>query len=113
MESESWNRHEGSSRVESNEASVWFVSANVKILSVNLDVVELHTEHVLKVDVVPMDVSLELRLVEVAESQIGLDTILLLILDRGEIERENVAIKKFLYIISSNTGVTPLSASAG
>lgn len=59
-----------------------------------------------------MDVSLELRLVEVAESQVGLDTILLLILDRGKIEREHVGIKKFLlYHFIEYGGHTSLSKS--
>lgn len=57
-----------------------------------------------------MDVSLEFRLVEVAESQVGLDTKLLLILDGGEIEREHVGIKKFLlYHFIKYGGHTSLS----
>ena len=43
-----------------------------------------------------MNVSLEFGLVKVAESQIGLDTILLLVLDGGEIEGEKVLLKKVL-----------------
>lgn len=96
MESKGWNRHERGSRVESDHAALWLVLANVQRLSVNFHIVELDTEHVLESDVIPVNVSLEFSLVIVAESQIGLDAILLFVLDGSQIEREHVALEKFL-----------------
>lgn len=96
MESKSWNGHEGGSRVESDKATVGLARANVKILSVNFNIVKLDTEHVLEADVVPVDVTVELGLVEVPEGQVGLDTEFLFVLDRSEIEREYVAVKELL-----------------
>jgi hypothetical protein len=43
-----------------------------------------------------MDVTVELCLIQVAESQIGLDTVLLLILNGSEVEGEDILLKKFL-----------------
>lgn len=86
MESEGRHGHKRGSRVESDEATVGLVLANVQRLSVNFNIVELDTEHILEVNVVPVNVTLEFSLVKVTKSQIGFDVIFLFVLHRCQIE---------------------------
>jgi len=60
--------------------------ADIERLSINFNIVKFDTEHVLEHDVVPVDVTLELRLIIVPESQIGLDIVLPLILQSSQVE---------------------------
>lgn len=59
---------------------------DIERLSINFNIVKFDTKHVLEHDVVPVDVTLELRLIIVPESQIGLDIVLPLILQSSQVE---------------------------
>jgi hypothetical protein len=95
VRSEGRHRHERGTRVESDEAALRFILADVEGLTINLDIIKLDTEHVLQLNVVPVNVSRELGLVVVTEGQVRL-LALRLILRRGKVESEHVALKQVL-----------------
>lgn len=96
VESESWNGHEGSSGVESDHATACLASADVHVLPVDLDVIELHTEHVLELNIIPVDVSVELRLVEVPKRQVRFHVVFPLVFNGSQKEGEHIALQKLL-----------------
>ena len=96
MESKCWNGHEGSSRVKSDHASTWFTCTDVQVLSIHLKIIKFHSEHVLELNVIPVDVSVEFGFVVVAKSKIRHDIVFLLVFYRGQVESKNIALKKFL-----------------
>lgn len=95
MRGEGRHRHKRGTRVESNEAALGSILADVQVLTVHLDVIKLHTEHVLQLNIVPVNITGELALVIVPESQIRLIATSF-ILRRGKIESEHVALKQVL-----------------
>jgi len=86
VESKAGNGHKGGSRIESNKTTTWSVVTNIERVSVNFNIIKPNSEHILEGDVIPMDIPLEFCLIEIPESQIRLDAVLFLILNRRQIE---------------------------
>lgn len=84
-----------SARVHGNQTAFFSVLTNVHPLPIDCDVVQLDAEHVLQLDVVPANVTRELRLVVVPKGQIGLKTNVMVLLIRHE-EGEHVALYQLL-----------------
>lgn len=92
------HRHLGSARVDGDKARIrgGLVVANVQRCAVNLDVVELDAEHELVENRMPHHVAGVLALVVIAEGQLTIKALHLLVHFRGKEEGKQVVLKELL-----------------
>jgi len=96
VESISWHRHQGSSGVKSNQTTLWPSLANIEWFSVDFNVIESDTEHVLEKNIVPVNVTIKLGLIVISKSKIRFHSIFMFVLKSGQVEWENIRLQKML-----------------
>ena len=65
-------------------------------MSVNFDIVEADSEHVLEQNIIPVDISTKFGLIVVSEGQIGHGVRALLIIHTCEVKGKHIALEKIL-----------------